>query len=98
MNGRFTSDSKSNLTFQNRQGTSLIDIVAVHFSCFDLVKDFRVGQFTHLSDYAPIFLSLRIHTSIIYSEKIALALKRTYVTLNGIIDISEYSPSDSDVP
>ena len=69
MNGRFTSDLKGNLIFQNRQGTSLIDIAAVHFSCFDLVKDFRVGQFTHFSDYAPIFLSLRIHTSIIYSEK-----------------------------
>ena len=69
VNGHFTSDLKGNFTFQNRQGTSLIDIAAVHVSCLDVVKDFRVGQFTHISDHAPIFLSLCIHTSIIYSEK-----------------------------
>ena len=31
INGRTISDANGEITFQNRQGTSLIDISAIHF-------------------------------------------------------------------
>ena len=60
INGRQTSDKFGEITFQNRQGTSVIDIACIHFTSFDIVADFEVGDFTEFSDHAPICLTLRI--------------------------------------
>ena len=47
INGRITSDANGEITFKNRQGTSMIDISAIHFSAFKLVKDLKVGEAHH---------------------------------------------------
>ena len=59
INGRTERDLNGEITFQNRQGTSLIDISAIHFSVFEFVKDFSVGEFTEYSDHAHITLTLK---------------------------------------
>ena len=46
INGRTVSDPNGEITFQNRQGTSMIDLAEIHFSAFKLVKDLEVGNFT----------------------------------------------------
>ena len=59
INGRTISDANGEITFQNRQGTSLIDISAIHFSAFNLVNDLTIGDFTEYSDHAPVTLTLK---------------------------------------
>ena len=57
INGRTISDANGKLTFQNRQGTSLIDISVIHFSAFNLVNDLTIEDFTEYSDHAPVTLT-----------------------------------------
>ena len=60
INGRTKSDQYGDITFQNRQRTSVIDIACIHYSSFNIVKDFAVEEFTEFSDHAPICLSLKV--------------------------------------
>ena len=59
INGRTISDANWELSFQNRQGTSMIDISAIHFSAFNLVNDLTIWDFTEYSDHAPVTLTLK---------------------------------------
>ena len=64
INGRTVSDPNGEITFQNRQGTSMIDLAAIHFSAFKLLKDLEVGNFTEFSDHAPVTLVLKTTFSV----------------------------------
>ena len=59
INGRRISDANGKIFFQNRQGTSMIDISAIHFSAFNLVNDLIIGDFTEYSDHATVTLTLK---------------------------------------
>ena len=59
INGRTISGANGEITFQNRQGTSLIDFSAIHFSAFNLVNDLTIENFTEYSDHAPVTLTLK---------------------------------------
>ena len=83
INGRTKSDQYGDITFQNIQGTSVIDIACIHYSSFNIVKDFAVEEFTEFSDHAPICLSLKVCAA--DGDNICTCAQRsdTYVSWNS---------------
>ena len=57
VNGRHTGDKNGSITFYNANGSSLIDYVLVHESCYQSIEQFQSGKFNCFSDHAPVCFS-----------------------------------------
>ena len=58
-NGRF-GDESAKITFQNKNGCSIIDYLLLNRSAFDNISDFIVGKFNTFSCHAPLLIDIKL--------------------------------------
>jgi exonuclease III len=81
LNGRTTGDKFGKLTFQNSNGTSVIDYALISENALHRVADFSVADFNEFSDHAPITVILTC-ASVIPTRTCSDHCASTYIKWN----------------